>query len=163
MLWKWLSLIVHKKMHVLLINSTCCNMFYWKKTLSSGIPTKVAFVILNFVFSSVCKCIPNVAMVVSGQLEGEITIQHFERYATLGAKSQTSLHEIARFALILVQSTLWNKIANGWLCNYKQWVKENSCQILNNFPINLCNSNVRKMFRRWRIEYFFSLFLSLPF
>lgn len=57
MLWKWLALMVHKKMHVLLINSTCCNMLYWKKTLSSGIPTKVAFVILNFVFFSVCKCI----------------------------------------------------------------------------------------------------------
>jgi hypothetical protein len=53
------------------------------------------------------------AMVVSGQLEGEITIQHFERYAALGAKSQTSLLEITRFALILVPSTLCNKIANG--------------------------------------------------
>lgn len=106
MLWKWLSLIVPKKMHVILINSTCCDMLYWKKTWSSGIPTKVAFVILYFVFLSVCKCIHKMAMVVSGQLEGEITIQHFERYAALGAKSQTSLLEITRFALILVPSTL---------------------------------------------------------
>ncbi len=66
----------------------------------------MAFVILNVVFFSVCKCIHKMAMVVSGQLEGEITIQNFERYAALGAKSQTSLREITRFALILVPSTL---------------------------------------------------------
>jgi hypothetical protein len=46
------------------------------------------------------------AMVVSGQLEGEITVQHFERYAALGAKSQKSLREITRFAIILVPLTL---------------------------------------------------------